>query len=148
MHSDDSPTTPPPPSRWHLAAVLVANARLGRGMVLGGAIYGLLATLHLPLPPCPWLSVTGLPCPGCGMTHGVFALLRGDWLGSVRANALAWVLLVFWTVVSAALMVPARHRPAVAAAIGRFEQRTKWALWFGLTLLVYTLTRWMAIWYC
>lgn len=113
---------------------------------MGGVIYGMLAILHIPLPPCPWLSTTGLPCPGCGMTRSVFALLQGDWAGSLRANALAWIALVFWMVVTAGLLAPARHRPAVAAAIGRWEQRTRWALWFGLALLAYTLTRWAGIW--
>jgi len=141
---------PEPPSprrqpRWHFAAALIANARLGRGMLLGGVLYGVLVICGGPALPCAWRAVTGLPCPGCGMTRSTLALLRGDWQLSLRENALTWVILVFWAVVAAGLAVPARHRAGVVAAIGAWEQRTRWPLWFGLALGIYTLTRWFGV---
>lgn len=30
------------------------------------------------LPPCPWLALTGLYCPGCGSTRALHALVHGD----------------------------------------------------------------------
>lgn len=35
------------------------------------------------LVPCPFLTLTGIPCPGCGMTRSCLALVHGD-------LALAW----------------------------------------------------------
>lgn len=142
---EPEPPSPNKQSRWHFAAALIADARLGRGMLLGGALYGVLVFCHLPVLPCAWRAVTGLPCPGCGMTRSTLALLRGDWQQSLRDNALTWVLLVFWMVVAAGLAVPARHRAGVVAAIGAWEQRTRWPLWFGLALVIYTLTRWFGL---
>jgi hypothetical protein len=61
--------------------------------LLGSAI--LLAALCLiPLPAEPrfplclfhWL--TGIPCPLCGLTRGLFALAKGHWIQAVHFNAL------------------------------------------------------------
>lgn len=36
--------------------------------------------------PCPFRAVTGLLCPGCGVSHLCLALLRGDIAGAWEAN--------------------------------------------------------------
>lgn len=38
---------------------------------------------------CPFRAVTGLPCPGCGMTRAFCALGHGDLSGAFGYNALA-----------------------------------------------------------
>lgn len=43
---------------------------------------------------CPFLSLTGLPCPGCGGLRAVNDLTRGDVVGAVSSNALAVALVV------------------------------------------------------
>ena len=43
--------------------------------------------------PCVFHEVTGLYCPGCGMTRSVLALLKLDFYQSFRYNALLLVLL-------------------------------------------------------
>src|SRR5262249_32391310 len=61
---------------------------------------GLPATLG---PPCPLRTVTGVPCPFCGMTRGVTALVHGQLSAAFSYNpgaflvvAMALVLLVAW----------------------------------------------------
>ena len=39
-------------------------------------------------PVCPLHAMTGLNCPGCGLTRGFHALLNGDILTALRFNAL------------------------------------------------------------
>jgi hypothetical protein len=47
-------------------------------------------------PVCPLHALTGLNCPGCGLTRGFHALFHGDVLGALHFNALLPVyLLVF-----------------------------------------------------
>jgi hypothetical protein len=55
------------------------------------------------VPPCPLRTVTGIPCPMCGMTRGVTALAHGDFAHALLMNpasylavALAILLLVQW----------------------------------------------------
>lgn len=43
---------------------------------------------------CPFLSLTGLPCPGCGGLRAVNDLTRGDVVGAVSSNALVVALVV------------------------------------------------------
>ena len=53
-----------------------------------------MLTLGLTLPhvpgnpglPCPLRTLTGVPCPFCGMTTSVEAVLRGDAHGAISAN--------------------------------------------------------------
>ena len=66
--------------------------RLSIGLLGAGALYA-ASPVHLPLP-CPLLTVTGIPCPLCGMTRSVIALFRADFIGSVRFNP-GGILLVF-----------------------------------------------------
>lgn len=44
------------------------------------------------LPQCPFNTVTGLYCPGCGITRSITALLQGDPLAALRYNAAPFVL--------------------------------------------------------
>jgi hypothetical protein len=43
---------------------------------------------------CPFLKVTGLPCPGCGGLRAVNDLTHGDLVGALGSNAMAVVLVV------------------------------------------------------
>lgn len=46
------------------------------------------------LPPCPFQTVTGLYCPGCGTLRGLHQLLTGDPMGAVGYNPLMVATLV------------------------------------------------------
>jgi hypothetical protein len=46
-------------------------------------------------PVCPFHALTGLNCPGCGMTRSLHALLHADFLAALRDNALLVVGLIF-----------------------------------------------------
>ncbi len=66
------------------------------------AVTGLSGLLHLAghsllsampkIPLCPFKAATGLPCPGCGMTHAFLALGRLDLAGAFAANPLVFPL--------------------------------------------------------
>lgn len=45
------------------------------------------------LPPCPLHRMTGLWCPGCGMTRATHHLLNGDVITALRFNALVPIVL-------------------------------------------------------
>jgi hypothetical protein len=47
---------------------------------------------RLGLPPCSFHVLTGLPCPGCGLTTSISHFVRGEFVGSIRANLAGFVL--------------------------------------------------------
>jgi hypothetical protein len=66
----------------------------------------ILAALWWFTPPtgielCGFHWLTGLPCPLCGLTRGLFAFVKGQWAAAVGFNALtplafAMLLALFW----------------------------------------------------
>jgi Protein of unknown function (DUF2752) len=75
--------------------------------IAGAAMLGIAAVRPLVpfefVPPCPLKTVTGIPCPFCGMTRGVTSLVHGDFAHALLMNpasflavALAVLLLVQW----------------------------------------------------
>lgn len=63
----------------------------GRGALLA-LLYVLVGAFGVPV--CPMALMTGLPCPGCGMTRAAVLFLKGDWLGAWRMHPFFYVLLL------------------------------------------------------
>lgn len=63
-------------------------------LVLAAAAYMLRETggAHW-MPGCIFRKVTGLDCPGCGMTRATYAMLHGDLLAAFRFNPVGMILL-------------------------------------------------------
>lgn len=104
------------------------KALLLRGAVLAGAgaaYVCLIAVLGRGLY-CPFWQLTGLLCPGCGVTRMCLALLRLDFSGAWRANAALLLALpvlaalavrLMWVYVCTGCKMPSRG-----------EERLIWAL--------------------
>lgn len=60
-------------------------------------------------PRCPFLTLTGLQCPGCGSQRAIHALLRGDIAGAWRLNALLLIELPFMGLLAVAWIMRHRH---------------------------------------
>lgn len=60
------------------------------GVSLGAAaIAATWLALDLPRPLCPLHAATGIPCPGCGTTRALHAMLAGGWRDAFFLNPLA-----------------------------------------------------------
>ena len=80
--------------RWLLVGVLVGllAVRIGFQLIIDGDWIRLESGPVL----CPFRAITGLPCPGCGMTRATVACTMGDWRRALDYNALA---IPFWLVI-------------------------------------------------
>lgn len=84
----------------HVRRVLLRDPAL-----VGVAGLGAFALLHFHDPHgagsygfCPFLELTGRPCPGCGGLRAVNDLTRGDLIGAISSNALAVALVAVFAV--------------------------------------------------
>jgi uncharacterized protein DUF2752 len=95
---------------------------------------------QLGLPPCTFKTLTGLPCPSCGMTTSFAFLVRGDLWHSMQANwvgtllAILWLAIIPWSILSALI-----GRPLWILSI----ERTLTKLVIGFVVLM--LLRWVIV---
>ena len=92
---------------------------------------------NVTLPPCPTYTVTGICCPGCGLTRSVRALISGDILLSLRQNALVVICLLAALAYYAELVAYAFGRPFKIGFL--HNEKTLWLVLAALT--AYTLAR-------
>ncbi len=83
---------------------------------------------------CPFLATTGIPCPTCGGTHSIVAMVQGHLLGALASNpgitivALMFLVAVLWA--SGAMIIPSWRLKVV------LSQRDKHAvMWLAALLL-------------
>ena len=124
-------TAPPPAAARRLGrgtrvlcgawlAVLVCGFALARWLEPSPA--GLGTHQQLGLPPCTVRVVAGIPCPACGMTTSFAHFTRGQWPGSVRANAGGFALALICLAAVPVLAAAAWGRPVGPLA----RQRPEW----------------------
>jgi len=103
-------------------------------LVLGVAAQVGLVAMGLPGWSCPFRSVFGIPCPGCGLTTAVTLLMRGEWRTALSLHAFSpLVLLTGGLMIGIGVLPPTIHREAVAWISG-MERKTgvTTVLLFGL----------------
>jgi hypothetical protein len=103
---------------------------MGAGSVV--ALAPVLPALARFVPACPFHALTGVPCPGCGVTRAALAFFRGDLAAAFGWNPLAAAALVaglaagalapVWVALGGPLpalapVLPVRTRVAIVAAL-------------------------------
>jgi hypothetical protein len=96
---------------------------------------------HFDLLPCPWASLLGIPCPGCGLGRAAALLLRGELGSALLLHPLSPVLvpLVLATAARAAFVHvrgASSVAPPVSPALRRW-QSTLGCLLAGLVLALW-----------
>jgi hypothetical protein len=77
------------PSGTRLPAIILTIVAL----TIAATVFLFNPATHSFYPVCQFHRLTGLNCPGCGMTRAVYALLHGDFMMALRDNALFVVAL-------------------------------------------------------
>lgn len=98
----------------------------GAALLAAGLAYALWVRFTGLALPCPIRAVTGLLCPGCGVTRMCLALLRGDWGAAWEANPVLLILLPVLGLL--AVRMTLRYVREGRLAGSRWENALCWAL--------------------
>ena len=112
-------------------------------LILAGAAGVQIALVSLSLPgwDCPFLRLTGIPCPGCGLSRAVILLLKGDFAGSLRFHAFAPIFLLAAVAVILTVLLPKSViQPAISKA-ELLERKTGFTVIILVGLILYWLGR-------
>ena len=94
------------------------------------------------LPVCPLYSLTGLACPGCGLTRGFHALFHGDVLTALDFNALIPVWVVIFSYVGMSLVLLAIR----GKGLPMWPVRPKFLVGFMIVLMTFGVLRNIPTW--
>lgn len=83
--------------------------------------------------PCTFHEMTGRPCPACGLTRGMSALVRGDVGHALHFNLFTPVFALGAAVMLMVNLLPDPTRMRVVTVIDRLERKTAitWLLLFA-----------------
>jgi hypothetical protein len=114
---------------------------LCRALVTMAGLHFLLVSVGLSSWPCPIRHGLGIPCPGCGITRAMLALIRGDWLTAITIHAFAPMAWVIVFLIGLGAILPTHVRRMVGNRLAQVEQRTGLTLVLLLFMMVYWLVR-------
>lgn len=86
-----------------------------RGVLLAAAYITVANLLRIPV--CPMVLLTGLPCPGCGMTRAAVLFLQGHWRQAWQMHPFFYVLLVLAAAAAFSRYVLGREAAAVKRTV-------------------------------
>jgi hypothetical protein len=135
VHSSDCASR-----RSRLAATMAVPLGPLRWLVvgcLGLAAVGLVLPFS-PIPPCPLLTITGVPCPLCGMTRSARSVLRFDLSSSLQYQPFGLLAFLCGLIILALWAIPKTRavsviRLPVAAVVAVVAVSWVWNIAFNPT---------------
>jgi hypothetical protein len=107
-----------------LLALLVSCRPACIGLLALAAVQTSLTALDLTAWSCPLRRLTGLPCPGCGLSRACAALARGDVQEALTVHVFAFALPPLALLLAAGACLPARAIARLTAELACWERRT------------------------
>jgi cellulose synthase/poly-beta-1,6-N-acetylglucosamine synthase-like glycosyltransferase len=111
-------------------ATLLRDRRFG--LLLTGALsLNVVAIiLHLPGWECAFFRLTGVPCPGCGLTRACLLLLTGDVPASIRFHAFAPIFIALIAMLITCTLLPRKVTESFINKAETLERQT------GITIVI------------
>lgn len=128
-------------------APLLRNRAMCRALLVVCAVMGFGAFMGWRLWPCVFAEVTGLPCPGCGMTRATAAMLKGDWTAALRFHPFVPFFGVIGIVIAFGALFPPGWVAALASRLEIWERQSRLTGIFLTALLCFGLLRMLGFWY-
>ena len=124
----------------HLTSILLN--RPVRMSITGFVVLQITLTwAGLPGWACPVLDSLGCPCPGCGLTRAMVALISGELKEMIAYHALAPFFLLGLILIALVTILPATLKQPIIISVEQLEKRTGITGIFLLVLVGYWLIR-------
>jgi hypothetical protein len=122
-------------------STLIENRPQGLTIVGSGVLLVGLHLAGLPGWACPFKTMFGIPCPGCGLTTAMDQLLHGQLSNSLHTHAFAPIFLFSMVVMAVVLTLPEKQHKSAVEWIARFERHTGITALILVALMVYWVIR-------
>lgn len=100
-----------------------------------------LSQMGLPAWECPFLDVTGCPCPGCGLTRAIMAMGRGDFQGMVEYHAFAPFFVLTFLLMGLIVVLPQGVSQKIIKGVEFYESRWQISVILLISFVLYWLGR-------
>jgi Protein of unknown function (DUF2752) len=100
-----------------------------------------ITLLGLPSWPCPIRYGLGFPCPGCGLTRAIKALVTGDWQQAIAIHAFAPLAATALGLMAYVSIAPVSHWEWVLQRCRLAEQKTGLPIFITALFVVYWVVR-------
>ena len=90
---------------------------------------------------CGFKNATGLPCPGCGLTHSFCALGKGNLLSAFEWNLLGPPLFVLFAFIWVRAVFVLLNRQSFPRAFDAFAERVRLIRWAAIAFAVFGVAR-------
>ena len=113
------------------------------GLLLTGALsLNVVAiALHLPGWECAFFRLTGVPCPGCGLTRACMLLLKGEVQASIKFHAFAPIFVLLIALLIICTLLPRTLTDPLINKAETLERQTGITIIFLGGLILYWLAR-------
>ena len=128
------------PESEHFKPVLASLLmnRTETALIFGaGVVHAGLVIAGLPAWECPIRAVTGVPCPGCGLSRAISALVHGDYRTAMSLHIFAPLFLLAFALMGIVLVLPELPRKRVIDMVRVVEQQTGIVVLLLIGLMVY-----------
>lgn len=122
-------------------ARVLRDRRFGLVMIGALGVHLGLALLGLPGWQCPLLRLTGVPCPGCGLTRACLLLAQGEVRAAIEFHAFAPVFLVFIAILIIGTLLPRSIAEPLIHKAETLERQTAITIIILGGLILYWLAR-------
>ena len=122
-------------------APILRDRRFGLVLIGTLSLHAGLSSMNLPSWECPFFRLTGLPCPGCGLTRACLLLLRGEVQASIKFHAFAPIFILLIMIMIVTTLLPGPVTEPLIRKAESWEQHTRLTSIILGGLILYWLAR-------
>lgn len=124
-----------------ILTTFLTDRQMGLLTIGSVALHFGLVSVGFPGWQCPIRHTFGIPCPGCGLSRSITALIHGDWQTSLNYHAFAPFFLIAFAMILLVTLLPQIPRNWVIGWINRALENTGVASVLLILFVFYWLAR-------